>query len=422
MGSPAIVRLLKNREFLKLWGNQILLQIAFNICNYTALLILANKTHSPFIQAVFYTSLTIPSFVFGLIAGPIVDVTDRKKLMLVTDFLMAILFFAYSFTKGSVLGIVLIGFATSSVARFFIPAEAATMPLVVDAETLDHANTFFLFTLMGSLLLGYAIAGPIIQMSGGLGSKGESSPFFVAGVMLIIGFLLRVSLKHITHTKPQVVSGSIFKKTFVLFQETVVEVRENRPIALSLTLLIFVELMIGLLSVVILEYVRRFLLLPLTSVSYILMLPLIGGLLTGVGALGIVQKRYGYKKSILVSMAVTGIVLSLLGALPMVLAKTQTAITSLRISAIISSFVLGIVVVFISVQSRTLLQKAAKSEMHGRIFSFLDVMIAFVTPIPVLTLGLLADKVSLLATLVFIGICIIGLSLVSVFAMAKKRA
>lgn len=46
----------------------------------------------------------------------------------------------------------------------------------------------FFFTLLGSVLLGYTIAGPIIQLGGGLRSFGEILPFFVASSLLIVGF------------------------------------------------------------------------------------------------------------------------------------------------------------------------------------------------------------------------------------------
>ena len=71
---------------------------------------------------------------------------------------------------------------------------------------------------------------------------------------------------------------------------------------------------------------------------------------------------------------------------------------------------MGILVVLIAVQARTILQLNANETMHGRIFSFLDVMIAFVTPIPVLLTGFLADSVSVLTTLIFAGGMVIALT------------
>lgn len=403
--------ILKNHQFLRLWGNQVLLQTAFNMSNFTALLIIADRTHSPFVQAQFYTALTLPAFLLGLIAGPVVDMTERKTLMLVTDFLLAVLFFVYIFSDGRIFLILLIAFLTSSVARFFIPAEAATIPLIVDKETLSHANSFFLFTLMGSVLLGYTIAGPIIQFFGGLRTAGELAPFILSGVFLIVGFLLRLTLKKVETARPQMPKGSIFKKTFHLFWQTVEEVKVNKNVSLPILLLVFVELMVGILSVVLLEYVRRYLELPLTSVSYVLMGPLVAGLILGVVLLGKIEKKYGHRKPIFASIIFVGIVMFILGAMPVVFDKLSFGFALARATSLVAAFIMGVSIVIIAVQSRTILQTSAKVHMQGRIFSFLDIMIAFVTPAPVLLLGFLADKVSLLATLMFIGTAIILITL-----------
>lgn len=397
--------ILKNSQFLRLWGNQILLQVAFNMSNFTVLLILADRTHSPFVQAQFYTALTLPAILFGLIAGPIVDMTERKRLMLITDALLAVLFFFYIFADVQIFFILLIAFLTSSVARFFIPAEAATIPLVVDKKTLNHANSFFLFTLMGSIILGYALAGPIIQAFGGLGTFGEKVPFVVSSIFLVIGFILRLSLKKIEIKRPDVMGDSLVGKTFILFAQTLFEIKNNVRISLPLGLLVFVELIMGLLSVVLLEYVRRYLELPLTSVTYVLMLPLVAGLLVGVSILGKIENIYGRRKPILLALILSGIFMIILGIAPIYF-NTFT----IRIIGSLVAFTIGIMMVVVAVFARTILQTSVKEEMHGRIFSFLDVLIALATPIPVLLTGLLADKVSILATLIAFGGIVIGLT------------
>ncbi|MEK7186131.1 MAG: MFS transporter [Patescibacteria group bacterium] len=402
--------ILKNHQFLRLWGNQILLQVAFNMSNFTALLIIADRTHSPFVQAQFYTALTIPAIIFGFIAGPVVDMVERKILMLITDALLAVLFLLYLFAGSNVLFFLVIAFLTSGVARFFIPAEAATIPLLVDKKILNHANSFFLFTLMGSILLGYSIAGPLIQLFGGLGTVGEKVPFIVASIFLVIGFILRLSLEKVEFRKPDLPAGTVIVKTMHLFMQTVDEVVSNKRVSLSLALLVFVELMMGLLSVVLLEYVRIYLGLPITSITYVLIGPLIVGLFLGVGFLGKVEESMGRRKSIFIALIILGFLLSVIGISPIIVSLFDQSFLIIRAVAVISAFFMGILVVLIAVQARTILQLNANETMHGRIFSFLDVMIAFVTPIPVLLTGFLADSVSVLTTLIFAGGMVIALT------------
>lgn len=393
----------KNEQFLRLWANQVFLQVGFNVCNYTVLLILADRTHSPFIQAQFFATLTLPAFVFGLIAGPIVDMVNRKKLMLISDFLLALLFLVYAFAGNNLIAFAIIAFLTSSTARFFIPAQAATIPLIVGKETLHFANALFLFTLMGSVILGYSIASPIIEIFGGLGSRAELAPFLLSSVFVIIGFILLLGFKDIKGIKPEVTEGTIFKKTFLLLWQTVREVKVNKKVSLPILFLIFVELNVGILSVVFLEYVRRFLQLPLTSISVVLILPLVFGLIFGLTMLRKIQEKYGYRLSIYRAVLGIGFLFFFLGVLPL-FGKTSFGILLIRIFTSVVAFITGVLVLVIAVQSRNLLQTSSSLGMQGRIFSFLDIMIALVTPIPVLLIGFFADKISLPGTFIFIGL------------------
>ncbi len=403
--------ILKNEQFLRLWANQVFLQVGFNICNYTVLLILADRTHSPFVQAQFFAALTLPAFVFGLIAGPIVDMVNRKRLMLISDIFLALLFVIYAFAGSNLIIFAIIAFLTSSTARFFIPAQAATIPLIVGKETLHFANALFLFTLMGSVILGYSIASPIIEIFGGLGSNGELAPFLLSSVFVVAGFILLLGFKDVKGFRPELPQGTIFKKTFLLLWQTVREVRSNQKVSLPILLLIFVELNVGILSVVFLEYVRRFLNLPLTSVSVVLILPLVFGLIFGLTMLKKIQKKYGYRISISRAVLGIGLLFFLLGMLP-VLGKGILGIIVIRIFTSVAAFTTGVLVLVISVQSRNLLQTSSNISMQGRIFSFLDIMIALVTPIPVLFIGFFADKISLPGTFIFIGLGTIAAAIV----------
>lgn len=400
---------------MRLWWNQLILQVAFNMCNYTALLILANRTHSPFVHAQLYAALTLPAFVFGIIAGPTVDMFDKKKIMILTNFVMAGLFFLYVFSSSNTVLMMLIAFATSSAARFFIPAEAATIPLVVSVESLEHANTFFLFTLLGSVLIGYSIAGPIIQFFGGLGTFGELMPFIISSAALLIGSLPLFWLQKIAHIKPLASKRSLLKNTILLFNQTLKEVRKERGLSVPIGLLVFVEFVVGILSITLLEYVGKYLHLPLTSISYVLMGPLVLGLIIGVICLSSIEKIYAKNQTIFFACLAVGVVFFALGALPVF-----ANMAFIKGFTMVSAFLMGIAIVIIATQARTILQLNARAEMYGRVFSFLDIMIALVTPIPVLILGFLADKVSILVILTAIGLATV-ISLLFNIKLARKK-
>lgn len=393
---------------MRLWVNQLVLQVSFNMCNYTALLILADRTQSPFVQAQFYAALTLPAFVFGLAAGPLVDMFDKKKVMIVSNFLLIIFFSLYIFSNANPILMMIIAFLTSSVARFFIPAEAAAIPRLVDKDSLEGANTFFIFTLLGSVLLGYAIAGPIIQVFGGLGTVGELAPFIIGSVLLIVALLFLLSLKKIPVVHLGIGKGTILRETLKLFIQTFREVGKNKRISIPLGLLVFVEFIVGMMSILLLEYVRRYLSLPITSVSYVLISPLVMGLITGVIGLPRIERYFGQIKSIFLALLLVGVMLVIMGSIPLF---NSTTISIVFTTA--AAFLMGIAVVVISVQSRTLLQIHTKIEMQGRIFSFLDILIALIIPLPVLVLGSLADKIGILWILGIVGGLVIAVSVIS---------
>jgi len=399
---------LKNPQFLKLWGNQILLQVGFNMCNYTALLIIANATHSPFIQAQFYAALILPGALLGIIAGPIVDIVNRKNLMLFTDILLALLFLCYALVSSQVYLMITVAFLTAIVASFFTPAEAASLPIIVKQEDLNHANSFFLFTLFGSVLLGYSLAGPVIQFFGGLSKGGANVPFLISSVILIIGFFLRLSLRQIETVKPTIPTGAFFLKPIKLFLQTITEVYHKKHLLFPIILLIFVEFMVGVMSVLLIEYVRRYLQLPLETISYILIGPLIIGLIIGISILSTLERKYGNRLLIYASLLIIGSIIALLGILP-----PHISLSYLRDLTILAAVAVGISLVFVAVKSRTLLQVATPSSMQGRVFSLLSSMTALATPFPVLLLGFSADRISLLTTIAAIGVFIL---LVSFFA------
>ncbi len=230
------MEVLKNTQFLKLWGNQILLQIAFNMCNFTALLLINQLTDSRFSLALFYAAMTIPAFLVGFFAGSIVDMTDRKKLMLITDAALCLLFFSYAFAFNfhNLWVILLIAFASASVSQFFTPAEAATIPLLVKGDKLHQANSLFLFTQLGAVMLGYAAAGPIIQLFGGISNGGATAAFVIAGILTAIGFVLRLSLRTIESVHPDVIRKQIFMRTLMLTGEVLTEAKSHLGISVPI--------------------------------------------------------------------------------------------------------------------------------------------------------------------------------------------
>lgn len=396
---------LRNSQFLKLWGNEIFLQVGLNLCNYTALLLIAYSTHSLINQAWFYVAITIPAVLFGFIAGPTVEIVNRKTLLMICVILLSILFGVYSLSGNSFVVLIIIGFLSALVARFFVPAVAATLPLILGKEELEEGNSLFLLTLLGSVIVGYVLATPIIQYFGGI-EQGGHAPFVIAAILLLVGLVVLFSLKPLHQKKPQLEDATLLTKTGELIMQVITEISHNYYLSASIGLLAFVELNIGMLTVVLLEYVRRYLHLPLISINSILIFPFIIGVIIGAFLLKGIGKRYGYRNSVIGACFLVGIVFITFGIAPLFLISTRE-VAVLRVLASSASFLVGIAIVIIAVLSRTVLQINAPLTMQGRIFSVVDIVIALVTPVPVLIFGFFATAVDLLTALTIYGYIVV---------------
>lgn len=405
----------KNTQFLKLWGNQVLLQIAFNMCNFSALLIIENITGSRFALSQFYAAITLPAFFVGIFSGAIVDISNRKKLMLITDACLSILFLFYALFASSNFMILVIAFLSASVAQFFTPAEAATIPQIVKKEELNQANSLFLFTALGSVMIGYALAGPIIQASGGLGTDGEKVPFVIAGIVTAFGFFLRLSLKTIETKKPLLEKARIISKTLSLTFEILGKAVKDHYIFVPLALLTLVEFSTGILSVVILDFIKRYLLMPTTSASYFLVLPLVLGAGLGVYILDKISKKVLKKHILFLSATISSILISLLG-----FSALYLNVNLLRAVTFIFSLIVGLVIVMIAVLSRTILQEKTEEEMLGRVFSLVAISSSAVTPLPILFIGLVTDKIETSFVLIYLGVFLFLLTFFGKIFVEKK--
>jgi len=122
--------------------------------------------------------------IFGLFAGVVVDITDRKKIIAIINFLLAVCFLSLIPFKDNFVAILTIVFAVNSLVQFYVPAESSAIPLICSRKQLLAANSLFSITLFGSFLGGFGIAGPIINFFG------INFVFLFGAFLLFAAFLL----------------------------------------------------------------------------------------------------------------------------------------------------------------------------------------------------------------------------------------
>jgi len=154
MGNRAVLRL---PEFRKLFVAQAISDVGDGM-TFTALLLLVNNlTHSPAALAVLAIAVAVPSMVGGIIAGTYADRLDRRRIMIVSDSIRSLLVlgFVAAGTIDRLPILYVLAFTQAAIGTFFSPARGALIPRVVPPEGLMAANG-----------LGTAVIGVLIATSG----------------------------------------------------------------------------------------------------------------------------------------------------------------------------------------------------------------------------------------------------------------
>jgi DHA3 family macrolide efflux protein-like MFS transporter len=184
-------RLFRNRSFMALWAGQTVSFIGDYFYWLAVPIMIERLTESTAMVGVSVIFNALPMLVLGPVAGVFVDRWDRKRTMIVSDMLRAllVLLFLTVRTADQIWVYFVVGFLMSCVSRFFFPAQNALLPLVVqDRDDLLAANGLMQAVQTVGLLVGPAMAGFAI------GFWGEQVAFLVDSATFIVSAALILTM------------------------------------------------------------------------------------------------------------------------------------------------------------------------------------------------------------------------------------
>lgn len=404
MHRPTFTQVLSNPGFLNLWVNQILVQLSYNGLNFALIFWVFKLTDSNAAVSALMFSIYIPAVILGLFSGILVDLLDKKKIIMIIDILLSLSFFSLIFLKDFYPAILLVAFFVNALGQFYAPTEASAIPLIVKSNELLAANSIFSATLYTTFLLGFGLSGVLI------GNFGIDFIFKAGGILLSLAYILSFAFPKIL-AKPdkegkRLVSAILKKdystiKNIGIFEilQTLRLIRGKLTVLTAILILAGVQMVVGVLAVLMSAFLERVVHIKATDASFILIIPLGFGIVIG----GLILGKTGYKivRRTLVSEAILlgGLLFILMGVIP--LSKIL----------IVGSFLLGLCLVAILVPTQTVLQENAPDEDRGKVFATLGVAMAALSLIPILLTGALADFfgvtpifIALGAVIMFVGI------------------
>ncbi|MCL4366654.1 MFS transporter [Patescibacteria group bacterium] len=413
---------ISNLGFRHLWFNQILVQLAYNTLNFALIVWVFRLTHANLAISALMLAIYTPTIIFGLLAGVFVDMVDRRKIILTVDFLLAVAFLMLLLVKQSLVGILVDTFIINSLAQFFMPSESSSIPMLVSRKQLIIANSLFSLTLYAALMAGFTISGPMLQLFG------IDSVYIFGGIILFAAFLLSQKLPVIQVQNPhQLARNQLIKSLQQLLDLTFSEarqmlrfIRSKLNVAVAIFLMGVIQGIIGMLAVMMPDYLERVLLVNATDASYFVMLPLGCGMIIGALLLGRYFHGVPRRAVVIPAILAAGVVFILMGIAPTLAHLLQVTepvrirhpryffmAPSLSFFFGILAFLLGLSMVSVAIPCQTVIQENTPEKDRGKIFAVLGVFMTGVSAIPIILAGGLSDIFGVTPIFVAIGLFVV---------------
>lgn len=161
-----------NADFRRLWAGQVVSEIGDwlnNIAVFALTLQLAGAGRAGLAIALFAIARHLPLFLFGPVAGVVVDRADRRRVMIAADLARAFLALGFVLANlfRSLAVIYAAGLLLFAVSAFFNAAKRAAIPnLVRDADELLSANALSASTTAATIAVGSALGGLVATFLG----------------------------------------------------------------------------------------------------------------------------------------------------------------------------------------------------------------------------------------------------------------
>jgi MFS family permease len=384
-------RLLRNRAFLALWSGQALSQIADKI--FFVLLIALLVNYQPLdapensMRSALMIAFTLPAIFFGIIAGILVDRFNKKQILTGCNLIRGlILLFLPLFPR--LFGVLLaIAFIQSTLTQFFAPAELATIPLVVKRQELMPANALFTTTMMGALIVGFAVGEPLLSLAKSWGAE--------YGQVLLVGgcYLLASALLQLLPTKAL---GQPKTTTAIHpwndFKAGLRYLKDDALVSNAMVQLMILYSVCAALTVLTIQLAEEVGLKP-TQFGFLLAASGIG-MVFGAAGLGHWGDRFRH------------LPLPLFGFITMAFALFLFTFVQELWLGLGLSFCLGLGSSLIAIPMQTLIQQQTPEAMRGKVFGFQNNIINIALSVPLAIAGPLTDAIGLRGVLIGMSVAV----------------
>lgn len=409
--------LLKNKNFLYLWLGQVFSQLGDRVTFVVFVAVIASVFGtSTSLQSWLYVAFTIPAILLTSIAGVFIDRWNKKYILIITNVLRALLIVLMPVFDNTLFSIYVLAFMVSSVTQFFVPAEASSIPMLVKKEQLLAANSLFTTTMMGSLIFGFVLGDPLINIFGLKSVYMAISGFFILSALYLCLIKYKTSEQDL---QPHKTMGEFYNE----LKQGFIYIKNNPTVfqaMLKLATLFSIIVMLSILSIGISQQE----LYPgnpaLGAQKFVYIIAFSGvGMVIGALIVGKVLRNLDKYRLIYTGFSIMGICLLLLafvGLIPNTLRLSVNGwdfafihfekfhLTIRMVYSYILSGIIGFGSALIAIPVQTVLHSSVSEDVRGKVFGVQFTMLSTSSTLPVLVAAFGADAIGVATMLVIIGI------------------
>ncbi|MDX2098326.1 MAG: MFS transporter [Leptolyngbyaceae cyanobacterium bins.59] len=401
--SPSgFLSLIRNRPFLALWVGQLLSQVADKVFFVLLIALLVtyqtDTTAANSMRSILMIAYTLPAILLGSAAGIFVDRFSKKQILTFSNVFRGFLVLSLPLLPKAFGVLLVVAFLESVLTQFFAPAEQAAIPLLVERQGLMTANALFTTTIMGSMIVGFAIGKPLLNLASSWGDFGRE--VLVGGLYILAGIVLYL----VPLRQDDSLNTTIALHPWQDFKEGLKYLKQDRLVGNALLQLMILYSVFAALTVLAINLAEEIGLKPddfgsLLSAAGV-------GMVFGAGLLGHWGNRFRHRP------------LPLMGFLGMAFVLTAFTFTNDLWLGLTLSMFLGIGASFVGVPMQTLIQQQTPESMRGKVFGFQNNIVNIALSVPLAIAGPLTDAVGLRVVLLSLSIIV---SFVGIWAWYNTR-
>jgi MFS family permease len=380
---PVVRRgVLRHPAFRRLWLAQLISTLGDALTTCSLVLLINQRTGSTAAIATLSVLVALPDLGLGLLAGAIVDRVDRRRLMLASDLLRAVLVLGLLIVSGGdgLWPIYALAPLQAGVGTFFTPARGALVQRVVPEAERLAANALSESAVTLAEVTGTAAAGLLVGLTGAYGLA-----FGLDAVTFLISFALVLGV----HSGPSTPAPSDAATLSVwrTLLEGLATVGRSRTL-LGLLLILSVMFLGGAaIQVLLVPLAINVLHIPMTWVGFFSASTVVG-MLAGGAALGGLGSRLRPDRLLVVGLFGFAAVITALAVVP----------NAWLLLPILAAF--GTMQVVLQTSLATLSQRAVSNDLMGRVGGTFGTVAAASSLLSVAAAGALSELVGLRTVLV----------------------